>query len=389
MKTILVSLISEMTIPNVIVADNFKPDIYWFISTKRMEEEEKTKCIENALKLRGHNLMEENVKKVVVNQDSLTDCIEKIERAVDQVQVTEDVSYIVNITGGNKIMALGAFEVFTNIGQKVSIGYMPLGSNEFIQIYPRKRPFKTTHLSVQMSLEDYLACYGFTIQNKEKLPRIIELAYKRKEISNWTLNNYQKLKGILGFMYKYLGDKRKVKHYRFTEIFNRQLSDIEKDFLSRLGFQYYGSTITKNLTKDEISYLTGGWLEEYVFVIVNELVREKILDDALIGMQIKSIHGSDSELDTAFMKNNAFYHIECKTLGDKNEQNIVRDEIYKKGAISTLLGKGSKRAIICTTFDELKESVFNRARDYDVEVLDIKEVKNLRKRLMFRFGEIK
>jgi len=59
MKTILVSLISEQTVPNVVVADHFKPDIYWFISTEKMDQ--RRSYIENALKMRGHELNEENV----------------------------------------------------------------------------------------------------------------------------------------------------------------------------------------------------------------------------------------------------------------------------------------------------------------------------------------
>lgn len=383
MKTILVSLISEQTVPNVIIADHFKPDIYWFITTEKMEKEQKTWCIENVLKLKGHNLSESNVKKEIVDQDSLTDCIEKIEQMVDLGE--DEVRYIVNITGGNKIMALGAFEVFTNVGQRVSIGYMPLGKKEFIQVYPRKKPFKVVPIQENLNLKEYFASYGFTIQNEKKLKETIKHAHKREKISGWILNNYEKLRGMLGFLYKLLGNKRSEKQVIFSEAFNRHLSDVEHAFLSKLSFQCDDLTISKVLTRDEICYVTGGWLEERVFSIINELVKEKILNDVLMGVQLKSIYGSDSELDIAFMKDNSFYHIECKTLGDKKEQNIVRDEIYKKGAISTLLGKGSKQAIICTTFDELKENLINRARDYDVEILSLQEVRNLKERLTSRF----
>ena len=384
MKTILVSLISEQTVPNVVVADHFKPDIYWFISTEKMDQ--RRSYIENALKMRGHELNEENVISEKVNQDSLTDCIEKMESMVDPDE--NEVNYVVNITGGNKIMALGAFEVFTNVGQKVSIGYMPLGKKEFIQIYPRKKPFKVIPVQETLNLQGYFASYGFNIQNEKQLPKFAQLASKRKESSTWILNNYEKLKGMLRFLYKNIGDKRGEKRVDFSGAFNRELSSIEYDFLSKLNFGGDSTAISKVMTKDEICYVTGGWLEEYVFTVVDELAKERILDDGLMGVQLKSSYGSDSELDIAFMKDNAFYHIECKTLGEKKEQNIVRDEIYKKGAISTLLGKGSKRAIICTTLSELKESIINRAKDYDVEVLNIDEVRNLKEILSKRFNVI-
>lgn len=382
MTTILVSLISEQTVPNVVIANHFKPDIYWFISTKKMDH--MRNCIENALRMRRHNLDEKNIKKTIVDQNSLTDCIEKIQLMVDSEE--NEVNYIVNITGGNKIMALGAFEVFTNIGQKVSIVYSPLGRKEFIQVYPRRRPLKIIPLQETLNLKEYFACYGFSIQNEERLPEIAQLAVRGRDTSAWILDNYEKLKGMLGFLYKHLGEKRNEKRVDFSETFDRALSDVEAVFLTRLGYENDASVVSKTLTKDEIRYVTGGWLEEYVYAVVDDLVKGEILDDVLTGVQLKSGSGSDSELDIAFMKDNAFYHIECKTLGEKTEQNIVRDEIYKKGAISTLLGKGSKRAIICTTFNQLKDNLKSRAKDYDVEILNINQVGNLEERLIERFN---
>lgn len=384
MKTVLVSLISEQTIPNVIVADHFKPDVYWFVSTEDMENQGKTAFIKQVLIMRGNVLTDNNCRTEEVDHYSIVDCIEKMEQMVDDA--SEDTDYIVNITGGTKMMALGAFEVFSNIGEKVRIGYVPLGDNNFLQIYPKRRPFKITMLSPRLLLEEYLLCYGFRIDNKNKMPEIIRLAYQRKENSEWILGNYEKLKSVLGFLQKHLGEKRGERHYSFSgEFRDRNLSIIEKHFLLRLAFQINGRSVRKYLNKDEIHYITGGWLEEYVFLTIDELLKVKLIDDALMGIQIISTR-SRSELDTAFMKDNSFYHIECKTLGDKDERNLVRDEIYKKSALTALLGKGEKRAMICTTLPDIKNHVVSRAKDYDIDVFNIEEVRNLGDKLRSRFG---
>jgi hypothetical protein len=83
------------------------------------------------------------------------------------------------------------------------------------------------------------------------------------------------------------------------------------------------------------------------------------------------------------MKDNTFYHIECKTLGEEREQTIIRDEVYKKGAISPLLGKGGK-AFICTTHSQIKDSLSNRARDYNIVIFNLEQVRNLSKELSER-----
>ena len=74
-------------------------------------------------------------------------------------------------------------------------------------------------------------------------------------------------------------------------------------------------------------------------------------------------------------------------LRNEEEQNIIRDEVYKKGIISTLPGKGEKRAMICTTQTQINEPLIKRARDYGIEILTIEQVRNLKNRLKERFGE--
>ncbi len=381
MKTILVSLVSEQTVPNILVAKYFKPDIYWFVSTKRMENEGKSECIENTLRLMKHELTEKNVRTLIVNQDSLVDCIEKMEEMTNSVD--EEAGYVVNITGGNKIMAIAGLEVFRDIGQKVIIGYMPLGKNEFIQIYPKKRPLKTYEIPERLDLEEYLSCYGFKIKNKDKLSSVVSISLSRKTLTEWIMNNFKELKGLLGFLYKNIGTKRKEAEFEMSNEFNRELSKREKEFLENFGFKRRNRVIEKTLKKDEIIYLTGGWFEEYVFNEVHKLMQEKFVTDVKMEIQISSASGADNELDIAFMKDNTFYHIECKTLGEEEEQSIIRDEVYKKGAISPLLGKGGK-AFICTTHTSIKPSLSTRAKDYNIIIFNLEEVRNLSKELSER-----
>lgn len=139
------------------------------------------------------------------------------------------------------------------------------------------------------------------------------------------------------------------------------------------------------MKKDEIVYLTGGWFEEFVFTEVYDIVQDNILNDAMIGVKIESLSGASNDLDIAFMKDNSFYHIECKTLGNEEDQSIIREEVYKKGVISTLLGKGERRAMICITQSQISEAIMKRAQDYGVEILTIEQARKLKDRLKKRF----
>lgn len=382
MSRIHVCLVSEQTIPNILGIYHFKPDRVIFCSTDKMEKQRKTDAIVNTLLLHGLDYSAKS-ERIIVDQDSLTDCINKVELLIEKVE--DEVDYVVNITGGNKIMALAAYEIFRDIGQKVVIGYMPLGKNEFTQIFPRNKPLKVYEVKERLNLEEYLMSYGFRIQNKEKFQTIKDKTLSRNEASKWILDNYGQLKGMLGFLYKHMGDKRKQKEYHLSAAFDRELTKIEREMLDKHGFTINGSLVSKDLLKDEIVYLTGGWFEEYVFNEVYSLVKDRALDDAMMGVTIESFGGISNELDIAFTKDNVFYHIECKTLAE-GDKGIIRDEVYKKGAISALLGKGEKRAIICTTHNQISEAHSARAKEYGVEILQIQQVRDLKNHLLKMFG---
>ena len=77
-KTILVSLISEQTIPNIPAIHNFRPDELSFISTDAMERKEKTRHILNTLAdmeldYRG------KFKTVYVKENSIPGCHQKLD----------------------------------------------------------------------------------------------------------------------------------------------------------------------------------------------------------------------------------------------------------------------------------------------------------------------
>ncbi|BBO16807.1 conserved hypothetical protein [Candidatus Brocadia pituitae] len=383
MKRILVSLVSEHTIPNILIAAHYKPDDFWFVSTDKMERERKVECIVNTLKLKELLPASGNIQKVIVDQDSPSDCMGKIESLIEKVD--GEVEYVVNITGGNKLMALATYEVFRETGQRVIIDYIPLGKNELVQIFPRKKPLRTCKIKERLNLEEYLSSYGFGIQNKNSLEKVKTNALSRKESSQWILDNYEQLKDMLGFLYKNLKDVRNKKEYQLSATFDRDPANSELEILEKHGFEIKDRLISKDMKKDEIVYLTGGWFEEFVFNEIYTLVQEGTLDDARIGVQIESHSRTSNDLDIAFMKDNSFYYVECKTLGNEEDQSIIRDEIYKKGAISALLGKGEKRAMICTTQSQINESLTKRARDYSIGILSIEQVRNFKNRLRERF----
>jgi hypothetical protein len=114
MSFIHVCLVSEQTIPNILSIHHFKPDKVVFFTTQKMEGQKRTDSIINTLKLYGLDYSKpERHDKVLVDQDCLDDCELKFSEIANRY-CNDDV--VVNLTGGTKIMVIGAFQAAEEAG---------------------------------------------------------------------------------------------------------------------------------------------------------------------------------------------------------------------------------------------------------------------------------
>jgi len=233
---------------------------------------------------------------VIVIEDSILDCHKKIG---EWIEGKEDAEFVVNLTGGTKIMSIAAYEFFKDYSSKMI--YVPIPKNEFIVPFPKKRPGKPVKLDLRLSVIDYLTAYGLTVVNESHLDSYREEAIKRKELSEWISGNYDNLKNLLKWLCEILRTHRSNNQFIFKDEF-LGASDEEKQLLSKLNFDYKEGSVSKKINKSEIKYLTGGWLEEFCFVKVSELVGHGI-DDAVIELQIKNRLGRNNEFDIMFRGN--------------------------------------------------------------------------------------
>lgn len=371
MKTILISLVSDHTIPNILPIHHFKPDDLLFISTTAMEKKNKVADILNALDRLG---LQYKIDPIIVREDSILDCHKKIGMWIEG---KEDAEFVVNLTGGTKIMSIAAYEFFKDYSSKMI--YIPISKNEFIVPFPKKRPSEPVQLDLRLSVIEYLTAYGLTAVNESRLDSCCEDAIKRKELSNWIANNYDKLKNLLMWLYQILGSYRKKKQFTLEGNFFGA-SNEEIQLLSRLNFAYDKETVFKELCKSEINYLTGGWLEEFCFVKILELVGKGI-DDAVIGLQLRNSQGGNNEFDIMFTRDNALYFIECKSL-DQNEDKKA-DALYKVGALQKEFGLRVESFFVTTSpyilkDGKIKQSIRARAEQFKTTIIPPSKVSQFR-----------
>lgn len=372
MNHIHICLVSEQTIPNIMGICHFNPDELLFVSTEKMESRQTVEHILSALAYLGRNF-KNRFKTIVVKEDSLLDCKKKLDEWISGKESDE---FTVNLTGGTKIMSIAAYEYFKDYGSRM--GYIPIGRNEFITIFPKKTSNAVDHISLRLSVPAYLSAYGLKVTNTNNLLSSHEQALSRKEISKWIMQNYDAVKNLLNEfslkLRKFRGDRSERQFSYIPQ------TEKEKELLTKMGFLKDKDTYTKNLNRSKIIYLTGGWLEEFCY---NELLqfKGKGIDDIVLGISPEK-QGLKNEFDIMFTKDNALYTVECKSLNQDNDPKA--EALYKIAALQKKFGLRVESFYVSTSphilkDGELKPSIKARAEQFKTTVILPQEVINIAK----------
>ncbi len=326
MKNVLVSLVSDQTVPNILGIHHFHPPELLFVSTEAMERRGKVDDMLNAVNLQDGMKYERNVNAhvVTVQEDSILDCHRELEK---WIQGREDAEFVINLTGGTKLMSIAVFEFFKDYSSKMI--YIPLNKNEFLSPFPKKTIKKPVPIEKRLNVVEYLAAYGLKVLNRDKLRTNREMAERRRGPAIFLIENYKELRPLLGWFNEKLNDFRNKGKISFREQYVCHCRE-EQMLFAKLAFNGKDCCYTKVLLKPEICFLTGGWLEEYCFNIVSEFIGRGV-DDAVLGIVIENAQGRNNEFDVMFTSGNALYFIECKSLDQEHDKNW--DVLYKNGAL--------------------------------------------------------
>ena len=355
-RTLLISLVSEQTLPNVQLIKEFKKEAtdFLFISTNAMEQ--KRTWIEQAVGISDSPF-------IVVEQFSFDNIIEQL----DLYDFSVFKRLIVNLTGGTKVMTLVANEYFKELGAEI---YYITGQTDYecIKLYPGRKK-KTLSLASSITIDEYLKSYGFSYKTNVMSKNSFE--YTKLLFGYYCNGVFNNFESALSF----LRGKRKdgVKANALKE---------ESEVLEFLNAIKY--PIDEGfLTSADVKYITGDWFEEYVGLTLKEELN--LLDDELmIGVEMNKTSvnrtrndktkllgeqvedSNPNEFDVVFIYKNKFYIVECKTSiinkipdpkKDWKEINILGETIYKADSLKTKFGLFANTTIATLTgFKEYIES---------------------------------
>ena len=298
-----------------------------FISTR--EEADSIELLKKQLQI-----PDDQVDSIIIKHDNDKVLYERICRIIKN-KLDENQEYYVNLAGGSRYMALSVQHVFEEF-QSVYF-YTQTRENIIVKTIFDNSIYDDDDeifpINYRMSLREYFELYGLehdldvpkaTVQNASFAQHMFVL-FSKKLLSN---SDYQVL-DILRKNYRNWNSIN-IAEVEQPEKFNMTAIPNLSKTLDYIGF------IPKNngvLMQDELEYLTGGWFEEYVFYMVNSLVKP---EDIAIGVHISS-NGMkhNNELDVSFIKANKLFVIECKT--GVSSESLFNEIVYKVCAIKEVL----------------------------------------------------
>lgn len=333
MKTILVSLISEQVVPNLQFILEKQVDQHIFITTHKMKKKGFDKWL-----LKASKINEENITIHEISAFDYNEIFNKL-----KANIEPRYRYLVNITGGTKIMTLAVYDFFKDWNSEI---YYLTGDNNYIKLWPDQN-ITPQKLESTVNLELYLQAYGFTVRHKGKPIRSFR---DNEKVLDYFLNNGNKInQEVLAIL----------REHRDKGLKNIDTLQGIQEFLDQIDFK--PNTVGK-LTKYEVRYLTGEWLEEYMYqlIIEKEGVREENIG---MGWQLykntENFKAPNNEFDVLFMKDNKLHLLECKTslyTDVVKKRTIINDTIYKSDSLRNKMGLFTKTYII--TLDDLSVEKF-------------------------------
>lgn len=413
-STVLVSLVSEQTVPNYLSFKTFcEANAYFFISTQRMEDPVKGNRREWLIK--AADIREDQTTMILVNPEIREDVLEKLSRIPWQEQFSR---IIVNITGGTKMMSLATWEFFHPITSE--IWYLPINSNDYHLVSDSSVKRTVTY---HMSVDEYLACCGISReanQFREKPPLFdqetndalfsqlidFEQCHRPAELIRLLFRDDDaplknqidkrigagkliKMAQATGSQLPVLPERKSgidLKDEKILAAFQAKMDSHDEaipeskraklkeigsfdfifGFFDKIGLPY---EVKDLLLKDQVNYVTGGWFEEYTYYLLKRISGQPDSHFKL-GVVLDSNRDSyftSNDLDVVMVYNNNLYVIECKS-GGMEENELFNKTVYLQAALRKYFGLSVRSVLM--TLSSTSDSQKKKAETLGISLID-------------------
>jgi len=290
----------------------------------------------------------------------------------------EDV--ILNATGGTKIMAFAAFEVFREMGRPII--YVDTQDKRIDVLSPemQKMEFRSV-----MKVKQYLASYGqYIIAEKPSS----EFTGDHRAVTDEIIGNIGNYEKGIAVLNKIASRYLHIRTFPFDayithdDLDEEQFRSVVSLFSAQKILKFNKDNTITFSTLQNVEFASGGWLEEYAYRIASSLNPVDIKMGVKIRWDLKKTEIPDNEYDVIFTFSNRLYLIECKTKRFQgwDVDHAGEESIYKldslRDAAGGLYGKG-----MLVSYRGLSDAQKRRLEANRLEYCDGPNLKSLRERI--------
>ncbi|MGY4676972.1 Card1-like endonuclease domain-containing protein [Pasteurella sp. P03HT] len=383
-----VCLISGQAAPNLlpILDTQFKPKKAVFIVSEMMKD--KAQYLTKTFEKKG-------IKVTQLKLEDEFDFSQMENQLIELVSQYENENIALNVTGGTKLMAISAQQVFSMSSKPIF--YLDTDKNRiiFISKTDNNEIIPIQELNVKNELDLYFSAYGFKLITKNTT-----IKEKLSDRSEKFIRLYDDYKNDIPLLNKYasLSERSGFKiELENQDTKNKSFINLLLD-LSDEGIIKYDEDIFKIDFKNRANreFLNGIWLEEYTYQTIKDL---KNIDDIAFSVDVgnhkyqldkneysNENKGNKNEFDVAFIAKNKLHIIECKTQKlEKNNGIKAEDILYKLETLKDYGGLLTKKCLV--SYCPIPDAVKNRAKELKIKIIQGKDLQRLKSKIQEWIGE--
>lgn len=278
-----------------------------------------------------------------------------------------------NVTGGTKIMAFAAFEVF--YANKKPIIYVDTQNRVIHKLSPEDDEYKFEDV---IGINTYLRVYGQEIKDYERT----SICRKRIEAGRKIIKGYNRFENAIGSVNRYVAPLRDDQRLESDEI--DKITSAFKDLIE--VFRESGCSIELRDNRlffekvEDIEFVSGGWLEEYVYSTVSSIGVKEVRRNVKVVLDERGNKPPRNEYDVLFIHNNRLFMIECKTgrLEGSDREAHTTEIIYKIDSLIEHAGGIYGKAMFIS-YRKIPLHAKERLKANNIECCDGASLKELRR----------
>lgn len=383
-----ICIVSDQSLQNLLpaMAESLKADRCVLLTSVAMKQRGADRRLRDALQQAGCRDVE--IAENIPDHDLASIIAWGNQFMASQVAQYPDHRFILNLTGGNKLMSAGLLQALRPWCEAV---YCDTAHDRIEFLHPPGRPAVALPADL-LSVNIYLAAQGYRMRESPQQDDFIE---GRRNTTEWLAEHAHELLDFIGKLNRAASfhernrDPSRNPHEGSagSPVMERCYLTQEQSALERLLAAGLLERSGRDVQVPEAhaDYLRGGWLEEYCFLVGKDLAAEGLLarDRFAINVKIDSPEQPASghplnELDAVFVHRNRMLIIECKTgrqIGDAGKSQTILNKLEVLGEHAA--GKFAEK-ILLTTEARMERKAIERAHRYRIEIVSARRLPQLR-----------